>query len=212
MFRAGAAGKSPFARRASCARIIVMMKAATHIAPAAWMIAAETRAVTDILSPRGAEAQALFVGGCVRNLMLAQEPGDIDIATRHQPDAVIALLNAAGIRTVPTGIAHGTVTALSGGKSFEITTLRRDVRTDGRHAEVAFTDDWQEDAARRDFTINTLLADRSVLEGGAAPVLGGFFQGGRGDQGPDHHRSHRPSERGAGVAFLSEGCERYSRP
>ena len=89
---------------------------------------------------------------------------DIDAATTHHPDAVIALCKAAAIRTVPTGIAHGTVTALLAGGTVEVTTLRHDVSTDGRRATVTFADDWQDDAARRDFTINALYADPVTLE------------------------------------------------
>jgi poly(A) polymerase len=100
-----------------------------------------------------------FVGGAVRDWLLGLPVSDIDLATRLTPDAVIAALEGAGIRAVPTGLQHGTVTAVSGGVPHEVTTLRRDVATFGRHAEVAFTDDWQEDARRRDFTINALYAD-----------------------------------------------------
>jgi poly(A) polymerase len=84
---------------------------------------------------------------------------DVDLATRLRPDEVVERLQAAGIKAVPTGIDHGTVTAVSDGRPYEVTTLRRDVETYGRHATVAFTDDWREDAARRDFTINALMAD-----------------------------------------------------
>lgn len=108
--------------------------------------------------------QCRFVGGAVRDALLGIEATDIDIATRLLPDEVMARLAAAGIRAVPTGLAHGTVTAVLPGGPVEITTLRRDVTTDGRHAEVAFTDDWREDAARRDFTINALFADPVTLE------------------------------------------------
>jgi poly(A) polymerase len=102
-----------------------------------------------------------FVGGAVRDTLWSGggAVSDIDIGTRLRPDAVIARLNAAGIKTVPTGLAHGTITAISQGLVVEITTLRRDVATDGRHAAIAFTDDWRADAARRDFTINALAAD-----------------------------------------------------
>jgi poly(A) polymerase len=86
---------------------------------------------------------------------------DIDLATALEPPVVVTALEAAGLKSVPTGLEHGTVTAVSGGRGFEITTLRRDVETDGRRAVVAFTDDWAEDAARRDFTLNALYADRS---------------------------------------------------
>lgn len=105
------------------------------------------------------EPAALFVGGCVRNILMNRMVEDIDIATIWQPQEVIQKLDAAGIKTVPTGIEHGTITAVINGKAFEITTLRRDVSTDGRRAVVAFTMDWKEDARRRDFTLNTLLAD-----------------------------------------------------
>nr|WP_194249906.1 CCA tRNA nucleotidyltransferase [Sphingomonas ursincola] len=108
--------------------------------------------------------QCRYVGGAVRDALLGIEATDIDIATRLLPEDVIARLEAAGIRAVPTGLAHGTVTAVMPRGPVEITTLRRDVTTDGRHAEVAFTDDWREDAARRDFTINALFADPATLE------------------------------------------------
>lgn len=107
--------------------------------------------------------QARLVGGVVRDTLLGSETADIDLATPLPPDAVIAGLEAAGIRAVPTGITHGTVTAVADGRPFEVTTLRRDVSTDGRHALVAFTDDWREDAARRDFTINALYAEPDTL-------------------------------------------------
>lgn len=100
-----------------------------------------------------------FVGGVVRNALLGVPIGDIDLATTLTPDQVIQKLTAANIKTVPTGIDHGTVTAVINGKGYEITTLRRDVETDGRRAVVAYTEDWAEDAARRDFTMNALYAD-----------------------------------------------------
>jgi poly(A) polymerase/tRNA nucleotidyltransferase (CCA-adding enzyme) len=102
--------------------------------------------------------RARLVGGCVRDHLADRAIADIDLATQDRPEAVAEALDRAGLRAIPTGIAHGTVTALSDGNSFEITTLRRDVETDGRHATVAFTDDWREDAARRDFTINAMSA------------------------------------------------------
>ncbi|WP_299307234.1 CCA tRNA nucleotidyltransferase [uncultured Croceicoccus sp.] len=117
------------------------------------------RALVDAL---GAE-ECRYVGGCVRDALLNVAAQDIDIATRHAPDAVMRTLNNAGIRTIPTGLDHGTVTALLPEASVEITTLRRDVATDGRHATIAFTDDWREDAARRDFTINALYAHPGTL-------------------------------------------------
>lgn len=119
-----------------------------------WMTAAETRAVLDALGGAGR-----FVGGAVRNALLGREVADIDIATPLTPDEVTKRLTAAGLGAVPTGIAHGTVTAIAGGKPYEVTTLRRDVATDGRRAVVAFTTDWAEDAQRRDFTMNALYAD-----------------------------------------------------
>ena len=140
-----------------------------------WMSAAETAAVMDALSADGGDAR--FVGGAVRNALLRRPVSDVDIATPLAPDAVIARLKQAGLDVVPTGLAHGTVTAIANGKPFEITTLRRDVTTDGRHATVAFTTDWKEDAARRDFTINAMSADRDgrVFDyfGGAADLAAG---------------------------------------
>ena len=100
--------------------------------------------------------EARLVGGAVRDALLGVAVADVDLATRLSPYEVMRRCGAAGIRTVPTGIAHGTVTALSGAEKIEITTLRADLATDGRHATVAFTDDWREDAARRDFTVNAL--------------------------------------------------------
>lgn len=110
--------------------------------------------------------QALFVGGCVRNDLLRAPVGDIDIATDAIPDRVIALATAAGLKCVPTGIQHGTITVIAGGKPHEVTTFRRDVETDGRHATVAFSSDMAEDAARRDFTMNALYAhpDGTVVD------------------------------------------------
>jgi poly(A) polymerase len=105
------------------------------------------------------KGHARFVGGAVRDTLLGLEASDIDIATDHPPEAAMKRLRAAGITVVPTGIKHGTVTAVLPDGPIEVTTLRRDVETHGRHATVAFTDDWQEDASRRDFTINALYAD-----------------------------------------------------
>ena len=121
------------------------------------MTAPATRAVTEALSAGGATVR--FVGGCVRDAVLGRDAKDFDIATPDPPETVIALLEAAGLKAVPTGIAHGTVTAIADGTPFEITTLRHDVETDGRHAKVAFTGDWAADAARRDFTLNALYCD-----------------------------------------------------
>lgn len=101
---------------------------------------------------------ARFVGGCVRNALIGAPVDDVDIATVLSPDAVIAALEAAGLRAVPTGVEHGTVTAISDGAPYEVTTLRRDVETDGRRAVVAFSSDWREDASRRDFRLNAIYA------------------------------------------------------
>lgn len=126
-----------------------------------WLTASATQAVMDALEAAGGLDCARFVGGSVRNAVLGQPVDDVDIATTLTPDAVVAALKAAGLRSVPTGIAHGTVTAISERQPYEITTLRRDVTTDGRNATVAFSADWAEDAARRDFRLNALYADRA---------------------------------------------------
>jgi poly(A) polymerase len=105
-----------------------------------------------------------YVGGCVRDTLLGLAVSDVDLATRLPPAEVMERLAKARIKTVPTGLAHGTVTAVVAGKPVEVTTLRRDVATDGRRATIAYTDDWREDAARRDFTINALSADPVSLE------------------------------------------------
>jgi len=117
-----------------------------------WMTATETVAVMNAL------VEARFVGGAVRNALLGVPVADIDIAVPMPPAEAVIRLSAAGIKTVPTGIEHGTVTAIAGRHAFEVTSLRRDVQTDGRHAVIAFTVDWTEDAMRRDFTINALYA------------------------------------------------------
>lgn len=100
-----------------------------------------------------------FVGGCVRDRLLGRPGADIDVASMLVPAVAMAVLKGAGLRVVPTGIDHGTITAIGVGRAIEVTTLRRDISTDGRRAVVAFTDDWREDAARRDFTMNALSAD-----------------------------------------------------
>jgi poly(A) polymerase len=125
------------------------------------MTAATTRAVITALEAKGGPGCARFVGGCVRDTLLRRDGPelDIDIATPLGPPEVIAALEAAGLKAVPTGVEHGTVTAVAKGRPFEITTLRRDVETDGRRAVVAFTKDWAEDAARRDFRLNALYAE-----------------------------------------------------
>jgi poly(A) polymerase len=125
------------------------------IAPQPWMVEPATCAVLAALFAGGAEAR--FVGGSVRDALLGKQIGDIDIATPASPERVIELLEKAGIKVVPTGLAHGTVTAVVPPRHFEITTLRRDVETYGRRARVAFDADWAADAARRDFTINAIF-------------------------------------------------------
>ena len=123
--------------------------------------------LAELVAALGANEQggnARYVGGAVRDTWLGLEASDIDIATPLDPVEAIVRLDAAGIRSVPTGLKHGTITAIRDGGNVEITTLRRDVATDGRHAEVAFSHDWKEDAARRDFTINALYADPATLE------------------------------------------------
>lgn len=131
---------------------------AASLGQPAWMIAATTRQVMAALDA-ARPGSARFVGGCVRNQLMGYPVDDIDIATQLSPDKVMEALVAAGLRAVPTGLDHGTVTAVCRGRPFEITTLRRDVETDGRRAVVAFTEDWAEDAARRDFRLNALYAD-----------------------------------------------------
>jgi poly(A) polymerase len=120
-----------------------------------------TRAVIAALEAAGGVGCARFVGGCVRDTLLgrAGEGLDIDIATPLTPDQVTKALEAAGLKAVPTGVEHGTITAVAKGRPYEITTLRRDVETDGRRAVVAFTNDWAEDASRRDFRLNALYAE-----------------------------------------------------
>ena len=115
-----------------------------------------------LIEALGGPDKARLVGGCVRDRLLGVPVGDIDIATVHLPEATMALLDKAGIKAIPTGIDHGTVTAVIDGHPFEITTLRSDVATDGRHAVVRYSDDWAEDAARRDFTINALYSDAAT--------------------------------------------------
>lgn len=126
-----------------------------QLPPQPWMLAPETKTVIAALTAQGADVR--FVGGCVRDAVLQRPINDIDIATHEPPERVMELLELAGIRAIPTGIAHGTVTAVVGKAHFEITTLRSDVESFGRHARVEFTDDWTEDAARRDFTINAMF-------------------------------------------------------
>ncbi len=133
----------------------------TRLQGQAWLTSSASVAVFDALEAAGGPGCARYVGGCVRNSLVGRAVDDIDVATRLLPEQAMAALKAAGLKVVPTGLAHGTVTAVSERKPYEITTLRRDVETDGRRAVVAFTDDWAEDAARRDFRLNAIYADRT---------------------------------------------------
>jgi len=134
-----------------------MAGAEERIQPQAWMKAAPTRRVIGAFEAAGVDVR--FVGGCVRDALLGRPVTDIDIASPVPPERAIEILEAAGIAVHPTGIKHGTVTAIAEHRPFEITTLRRDVETFGRHARVEFTDDWREDASRRDFTMNAIFCE-----------------------------------------------------
>jgi len=151
--------------------------AQTEHIDASWLNAPGTRAVMNALEaarPGGAR----FVGGCVRNTLRGIPADDIDIATQILPEDVLKAMRAAGIRALPTGIEHGTITAIFDGAPYEITSLRRDVETDGRRAVVAFTEDWAEDAQRRDFRLNAIYASldgtlHEVVPGGIEDALSG---------------------------------------
>lgn len=146
-----------------------------RLPPADWWQGTAARRVLAALDGR-----ARFVGGAVRDGLLGLPVQDVDLATPWQPDRVLALAQAAGVRAVPTGIDHGTVTLIVDHSPFEVTTLRRDVATDGRHAQVVFTNRWEEDAARRDFTLNALYADAdgTIFDpvGGLADLTAGRVQ------------------------------------
>jgi poly(A) polymerase len=146
---------------------------------AAWRDVEGLRQVVDALHDE--HCGPLYVGGAVRDTLLGLEVSDVDLATVLLPQTVIDRLEAARIKAIPTGLDHGTVTAVADGKNYEITTLRRDVATDGRRATVAFSTDWREDAARRDFTINALYADPQTGEifdyfGGLADLKAGIIR------------------------------------
>jgi poly(A) polymerase len=151
---------------------------ADTIPPPDWMTADSTRSLLAALGAGGAPVR--FVGGCVRDAILGLTPADVDVATPEQPAQVIRRLEKAKLKAVPTGIEHGTVTAVVPPVTFQVTTLRRDVSTDGRHATVAFGTDWAEDAARRDFTINALYADADGrlydYTGGRADLAAGIVR------------------------------------
>lgn len=136
---------------------------------AEWITADHTQAVCRMLTQAG--HSALFVGGCVRNAIIGAPVTDIDIATDARPEVVMELAKDAGLRPVPTGIDHGTITVIAGGIPHEITTFRRDVETDGRRAVVAYSTRVEDDARRRDFTMNALYADPS---GAVLDPLGGL--------------------------------------
>ena len=133
-----------------------------------WLIDPDAQIVCRAIAAGG--HQILFVGGCVRNALLGRADSDVDLATDARPERVMDLAKAAGLKAVPTGIDHGTITVVSGGKGFEITTFRRDVETDGRRAVVAFSDTIHDDASRRDFTMNALYC---TPEGQVIDPLGG---------------------------------------
>lgn len=135
------------------------MTSVDHLDPAqhTWMRKEGLRCLLQTIKAGNGEAR--LVGGCVRDALLGRPVGDVDLAVNLPPEKVSDLLTQAGFKVVPTGIDHGTVTAVVDHKGYEITTLRYDIETDGRRAKVAFTDDWQADAARRDFTFNALYAD-----------------------------------------------------
>ncbi len=135
---------------------------------AGWLRSDAAQKVAGMLER--ADHQAWFVGGCVRNSLLGQTVSDLDLTTDARPETVVALAKAAGLKPVPTGIDHGTVTVVVDGVPVEVTTFRRDVETDGRRATIAYSDDIAEDAARRDFTINALYAD---IRGVVSDPLGG---------------------------------------
>ena len=131
----------------------------------------EAKTIFSYLNDIGKESKVRFVGGCVRKAICGENIDDIDLATSLEPDEVKKRLNREDIKVVDTGISHGTVTAILNKKKFEITTLRKDVSTDGRHANVEFTSNWEEDASRRDFTINAIYAD---IEGRIFDPLNGI--------------------------------------
>ncbi len=139
------------------------------LAGAHWLVAPETRAVLAAIEDGGGCARV--VGGAVRNALMGLAVKDIDIATTLQPEVVMACAAGHGLTVIPTGLSHGTVTVIAGHTPFEVTTLRRDVATDGRRAKVAFTDDWTADASRRDFTLNALYCD---ADGTVHDFVGGY--------------------------------------
>src|SRR5665213_2297634 len=136
---------------------------------AAWLTGGALPRLLEVLDRDGEEARA--VGGAVRNELLGLPVAEVDVATTAVPDKVVKRVTAAGFKPVPTGIEHGTVTVVIDKQPFEVTTLRKDIETDGRHAKVAFGRDWKVDAERRDFTINALSVTR---EGAVYDYAGGL--------------------------------------
>jgi poly(A) polymerase len=144
-------------------------EAATRLNDAAWLREGPLPRLMSVLDRDGEEARA--VGGAVRNALIGEPVGEVDLATTALPDEVARRAEAAGFRVVPTGIEHGTVTVVADGRSYEVTTLRKDIETFGRHANVAFGRDWRADAERRDFTINALSAS---ADGAVHDYVGGL--------------------------------------
>jgi len=134
-----------------------------------WLHSLDVQTLAKAFEKSGHEIR--FVGGCVRDTLLKREVHELDIATTATPPETTAIIEKAGMRAIPTGIEHGTITALVNGRTYEITTLRKDISTDGRHAEVAYTDDWTEDAKRRDLTFNALYLS---LDGTLHDPVGGL--------------------------------------
>ncbi len=145
------------------------MNGMTQIAGADWLARDELQRLLNALSADGEEAR--IAGGAVRNALLAEPVSDIDIATTNLPDETARRAEAAGFKAVPTGVEHGTIPVIAGGRPYAVTTLRADVETDGRRAKVRFGRDWKEDAQRRDFTINALYAE---ADGTVVDLVGGL--------------------------------------
>lgn len=152
----------PHARRTRQAPLLTLP-------PQDWARTPGAQRMLDSLDAAAGETR--LVGGAVRDALLGMPTLDIDLATRLLPDEVLARAGSAGLKAIPTGIDHGTITIVADGRPFEVTTLRRDIETDGRRAKVSFTRDWAEDAARRDFTLNALYAD--IVTGAIADFFGG---------------------------------------
>jgi len=146
--------------------------------PPLWLLDFSSQRLLEILGSAGGEGR--FVGGCVRDALLGQCSADMDVATDLSPEKVTEVLAQQDVHVIPTGLKHGTITAILNDRKFEITTLRHDVETDGRHADVAFTANWQEDAARRDFTFNALYlsGDGKLFDyfGGCADLAAGIVR------------------------------------